>query len=780
MKSIIVILYCLLLSHPVFSQDKITEKVTVDWWVIPIFAVDSNGNSVLDLQKEDITLKMNNKEIDQFYLTKQQFIRTEQKISQRNPFERDKMIFLLFDLTLSTTQSIEHSKSIASQIVAGAEKNHRFIIMSIQPFTGLKFVAGPLQNKELIHQVISRKIKGRSDSRVASLDDFIASTSGDKQGKYSEENLRDVFRPGAERFTKHKSMTFFQSFELLYYALNSIKDNKFIYLFTEGISKTAQTSGKHMESAYHRYLNQMAGYLGKSGAVLFVINPSGTSDSATSGGSGEDSLRFLAKESGGRYFEGSNDNIKTEIENVHRAYYEIAFPDIKGIKGETRRITVYPKRKGVSIHTLRSLEKNKKYSDMNQLEREILVLNLLNRNSVFQIGMTVEDIRITETIREKEKTIYVIIVPERSDNMRFDLFQIWVDQESRNPLIESQTVRATANKVKVIMAEKKGKESYFVLINGTLNLALVRGLQKSEADAILEEVPEPPALPQTFPPPLLREKIVYDDYATAILNNVAGYCEKLQNSAFHFICKEKVVEIFEELVTNYRTAPERDYGDRYVAREGMDQQTRSKSRMVKQYLYDYQLIKQNGKITEQRLPLNRGKDSTAALEIESKMGTFFSKKIVLAPILLLSKEFQNQYQYEFKGREKIKGISMIVIEATPMNSIQNEFLFGTLWIDPRDFSIRKIKVNPRSIRGFAQLEAIARKLKAKLNLSAEIEFGNLKNGIRFPSEVTVVENYQGGPIISRLRGKKGWDRSKTVYSYKDYQFFNVQTEVTTE
>jgi hypothetical protein len=89
-------------------------------------------------------------------------------------------------------------------------------------------------------------------------------------------------------------------------------------------------------------------------------------------------------------------------------------------------------------------------------------------------------------------------------------------------------------------------------------------------------------------------------------------------------------------------------------------------------------------------------------------------------------------------------------------------------------------VNPRSIRGFAQLEAIARKLKAKLNLSAEIEFGNLKNGIRFPSEVTVVENYQGGPIISRLRGKKGWDRSKTVYSYKDYQFFNVQTEVTTE
>ena len=124
---------------------------------------------------------------------------------------------------------------------------------------------------------------------------------------------------------------------------------------------------------------------------------------------------------------------------------------------------------------------------------------------------------------------------------------------------------------------------------------------------------------------------------------------------------------------------------------------------------------------------------------------------------------------------------MIVIRATPLNPNTDEFLFGTMWIDPQDFSIWKIKVNPRSIRGYDHLaDLLAVKFKAKLTLSAEIEFRKLKNGIRFPSKVTVIENYKGGPIIRRLRGKKGWDRSKTVYSYVDYQFFNVHTEVSTK
>lgn len=70
----------------------------------------------------------------------------------------------------------------------------------------------------------------------------------------------------------------------------------------------------------------------------------------------EDSLQFLARESGGRYLQGSNERIRTEIENLYRAYYEIAFPDLPGAGGTARRITLTSKRPEISIHTLRSLE----------------------------------------------------------------------------------------------------------------------------------------------------------------------------------------------------------------------------------------------------------------------------------------------------------------------------------------------------------------------------------------------------------------------------------------
>lgn len=778
MKSTCSVLLCLVLVLPVFSQDNITERVTVDWWVLPIFAVDGSGNSILDLQKNDIVLKINNREIDRFFLYKQAFSDMKQKVIQKNPVERKKMIFLLFDSTLSTSSAIERSKTIARQIVDSAESGHQYIIMNIEPFTGLKFVGGPIRERARVSQLIKEKIKGGRDLRIQNLSDFFASTSGKKAGKYSGQNLGEVIRPGAERFTKYKSMTFFQSFQLLYFALNSIKDNKFIYLFTEGVSKITRTSGKHMESSYRQYLQEMAGYLGRSGAVLFIINPSGTVHMDLSMSSGEDSLQFLAGESGGRYLQGSNDKIRAEIESLHRAYYEIAFPDVHGAKGISRRITVKSKRPGVSIHTLRSLEKNKRYSDMNQLEKEILALNLLSQNSISKIGLAVENIQITEKIRKKNHTVYTIVIPQRMIRRQVDLFRIWVDQQTRDTIIEKQTVVPELNRMDILLDEKKGNESYFVLIDGSL--ALAPGITKTSPTAVPEKRPEEVPLPQDSPEPVPVEKIVYDKQMTRMLIGVADYCRKLQDSAFYFICKEKVVEIREVLDATYRGTQGRNYGDRYIAREGMDTKIKSQKRIENRYLFDYQLIKKEGKISEQRQLLKGKKNDTGSHDIESRMKTFISKKIVLAPILLLSQNWQSRYRYELTGQEKIKGVRMLVLQATPLYSDRNEFLFGTIWVDPRDFSVRKIKVNPQAIHGYTQLQALAKKLRAKLTLSAEIDFNKMKDGIRFPSEVTVIENYRGGPLINRLRGRKGWNRSKTVYSYKDYRFFNVQTDVLTD
>jgi hypothetical protein len=71
-------------------------------------------------------------------------------------------------------------------------------------------------------------------------------------------------------------MNFASSFKSLYYALNSIKDNKFVYLFTEGVSYAMRYADVGNESVYRLYFRRLSDYLGRCGAVLFIINPFGT------------------------------------------------------------------------------------------------------------------------------------------------------------------------------------------------------------------------------------------------------------------------------------------------------------------------------------------------------------------------------------------------------------------------------------------------------------------------------------------------------------------------
>ena len=58
---------------PLLSQEKVTEKVTIDWWVLPLFAVDKGGDSVLDLTGSDIDLRVNNQKVTDFTLYKRAF-----------------------------------------------------------------------------------------------------------------------------------------------------------------------------------------------------------------------------------------------------------------------------------------------------------------------------------------------------------------------------------------------------------------------------------------------------------------------------------------------------------------------------------------------------------------------------------------------------------------------------------------------------------------------------------------------------------------------------------
>ncbi len=167
MKIVLVVLFSLflLLLSPVFpQQEKIIEEVSVDWWVVPVFAVDKSGQPVLDLKESDIELKVDNKKIKTFELVKRSFTVSEQPTEEEKERadvppapERKKNVFLLFDTALSTTASTDAAKVIAQRMINQAKPDTRFFIMTIEPFAGLTYAGGETSDKKLLNDIIKKK-----------------------------------------------------------------------------------------------------------------------------------------------------------------------------------------------------------------------------------------------------------------------------------------------------------------------------------------------------------------------------------------------------------------------------------------------------------------------------------------------------------------------------------------------------------------------------------------------------------------------------------------------
>jgi VWFA-related protein len=785
------------------QQEKIVEKVTVDWWVIPVFAVDQAGKSVTDLKAADIELKVDNKKIATFELIRRSFtvsVSERSEIKEPSPppppEKRIRHVFLLFDTALSTKESTDKAKVIARKIVTNAEKNTRFFIMVIEPFSGLVYVGGQTNDKAALTDIIDKKVKGRKNARVPSASEVIASDEG-KISKYDPEDLR-FLRARAGKYYKRKSKSFTQSFESLYYALSTIKENKFVYLFTEGISNAVQDTETGDLSLYRRYLTRMAEYLGRSGAVLFIINTFGTTDPGMYGASGENYLRFLSRKSGGKYLEGKDEMIIEKIENLHQAYYEIFFPAAPKTKTGTVKISIQPKRKGIDIHTLQFAEKPKHYAQMQSIQQEVLALNLITGNPLYESGLSTENVKIDNVSKKRRKVIYQVAVPDRMVNQRLDLYKLWISKtgpegkhaESR---IEKETIPAVPRKMKITFKKvSPGDETYFVLIDARQKSALVHGIGPGESQVFRLSLPREPrettgwASKEVMEKERREEKPGERQELELLLTGAADYCEKLKEAAFHYICKEKILETQKPLTTS--SSLQRDTAVNpnpieYMKPTGWVSRQQVKTAVIKNNVFNYRLIKLGKQVKEERDLVDEkekgkeGKHDKITTQQALKGIRFISGKAVFGPITLLAAERQGKYHFRLLGYKELKGRRTAIIEAFPKNEKDSQYVYGKLWIDTADFSVLKIGVNPNSVVGYDGLRKLADELNTRLLLTLETEFFKFRDGLRFPTRILFDEMYKGGPFITSRRGSRGWNRTKTVTTYTNYMFFSVETDV---
>jgi VWFA-related protein len=795
------------LIFPLFSQqERIVEKVDVEWWVIPLFAVDNSGQSITDLKESDIELQVNKQKIENFVLLKKSFSISGQEApqpgQQQQPIktkpvpERQKNVFLLFDTALSTKESTQKAAAIARKIVEDAEKNTRFFIMVIEPFTGLVYVGGDTNDKTLLTEIISNKVIPRNNIRVPSYEEVTVQIKG-AQTKYDDEDI-GYLKMSASKYHFRKSMNFVQSFKSLYYALNSIKDNKFVYLFTEGVSQAMRYADVGNESMYRLYFRQLSDYLGRCGAVLFIINPFGTLSPGDMEASGEESLRFLAKESGGKYLEGMETNILRTIGNMHKAYYEIFFPAALKPKSGVLKISVNCKRSGIDIHTLRAAEKNRNYAQMEPMEREVMALNLISGNPWYEAGLAIEKIEINNVSFKKGKVTYRLNLPKQYVRQPVDLYKIWMDKTGKDTKVEKESLSSAPGKMKITFKKvKKSHDTYFVLIDKGQKSALVHGMKAQAGQTHQLSLPEDTrewATKELMAKEQINLKPGQSKELERLLTGAAQYCEKLKKAAFHYICKEKIAETQKPFArtrsTNLQDLSFSEPQDEMLYNRSSVLDRTSPRRItrtrVEKRIFNYRLIKSGDRVKEER---ELDKDQEIEQEISKKAGVvstreaikrirFLSGKSIFGPITILSAERQARYHFRFVGHQELQGRPVAVIEALPKSETDTAFVYGKIWIDTENFSILKINANPNSIVGYSRLKKFAQQLNTRLFLDLETEFFKFRDGIRFPTSIRFLETYKGGSLITSRRGTKGWTRTQTITGYTDYMFFNIDMKVT--
>ena len=254
-----------------------------------------------------------------------------------------------------------------------------------------------------------------------------------------------------------------------------------------------------------------------------------------------------------------------------------------------------------------------------------------------------------------------------------------------------------------------------------------------------------------------------------ILIKTAEYCQKLLNSALHFVCIE---EIKERIDYSRDNLPQNYDGKKHQPLAGIVRGKQQWITSVKTntFLYDYQLIRKGSQIEEKRILLEENGKKKHEENAPLKTELFEHKYVIAGPIGILSDFWQKHHDYRMIKEEKLKGEDAVVIEAIPSAPDKVQHLSGRVWIKKDDFSILKIEWNQKHIKNFEKIEALATKLNSKPRIIQVSEYGFEKKGIRFPNRYTVRETY-----VDR-RGKS-FLRSETIVIYKDYKFFTVETKV---
>ncbi len=522
--STLVLLFMLLL--PVMqAQEWLKYEVAVEALIIPVFAMDKKGDPVLDLKKEELTLMVDGKPVDISYFKAFKYILNEEdaqaemvpvdekKKQRRSTPPPERIIFIVVDTIFNSAAGIMRSRHIASELIKKAPPTDRFILIEFNPGSGLVYRGGPnIKREKLLAQV---KSITPQQNMWASMRNRLANDEAGNSMQMTQAPATPESRTTARLQINNRKVTqsylgnnvnpigmeselepdvtsqmatasayrgsmkrFSNSLTQLKYALKTITKPKIVFMISEGMVRGAlQTGGigtyipgssitknNYFQGYMLDYLKKVVQAINEGGSLMYTINPKVEKSQPDIDQDGESTLKYLAHETGGKYFTGRDTKkVIKHIRNTTTAYYEVAFHIPRSIANQFD-IRFKCKRKGIKLHTLNRSERNRSYSDMNKVQRKVFAIDAVRGgNWSRMVGRIVKVAFRNIKDTNKEKTVGITL----SDSMRnipLDIFTIYLDENSENVELEMETKKCLSSLLNVKVKKKEKKVSCVLVI----------------------------------------------------------------------------------------------------------------------------------------------------------------------------------------------------------------------------------------------------------------------------------------------------------------------------
>jgi hypothetical protein len=149
-----VLISCLSMSAEARGQGVTDPRTGERRRIVPLYAYHKNGSPVTGLAAGDLEVDLNG-------------VRVEH-ISLQKGGSPNKIVFLVFDAASQPYSILAKSKKIAEEVMSQAEGQARFVVMTIDPHSGLKVILGPSGDRHRAVRAVQKSVLAKKSDSLKS------------------------------------------------------------------------------------------------------------------------------------------------------------------------------------------------------------------------------------------------------------------------------------------------------------------------------------------------------------------------------------------------------------------------------------------------------------------------------------------------------------------------------------------------------------------------------------------------------------------------------------